>query len=82
MERITVKIGEGGVVTIPAHFLDAMGVKDGDEITITLDGRELKLYSYQQAVKRAQEIVRRYIPEGRMLSEELIRERREEAARE
>jgi antitoxin PrlF len=32
----------------------------------------------EQAVKRAQEIVRRYIPEGQSLSNELIEERRQE----
>ena len=34
------------------------------------------------AIKRAQEIVARYVPEGRSLADELIAERRAEAARE
>ena len=35
-----------------------------------------------RAIRRAQEIVRRYVPPGRSLVDELIRERREEAQRE
>ena len=35
-----------------------------------------------KAIKRAQEIVARYVPEGRSLADELIAERRAEAARE
>jgi len=35
-----------------------------------------------QAVRRAQALVRRYVPEGRSLTDELIAERREEARRE
>jgi vacuolar-type H+-ATPase subunit H len=38
--------------------------------------------SLDAAIKRAQEIVRKYVPEGISLADELIRERREEAGRE
>ena len=47
-----------------------------------LDETGLHIYTPAQAVARAQDLVRRYIPEGRSLSGELISERREEAARE
>lgn len=33
----------------------------------------------EQRIKRAQEIVRRYVPEGQSLSNELIEERRQES---
>jgi hypothetical protein len=36
----------------------------------------------EQALQRVQRDLRKYIPEGRMLSEELLAERRHEAARE
>ncbi|MEB3215674.1 MAG: hypothetical protein VKN72_05350 [Nostocales cyanobacterium 94392] len=38
----------------------------------------MRIFTLEQAVKRAQEIVRGYIPEGRSLSEELLKERRQE----
>jgi hypothetical protein len=47
-----------------------------------MDESGLRLYTPAQAVARAQSLVRNYIPEERSLSEELISERREDAARE
>jgi hypothetical protein len=47
-----------------------------------LDEEGLRLYTPAQAVARVQALVRRYVPEGRNLSAELISERREEAVRE
>ncbi len=67
---------------IPGRFREYMGIKEGDELIAMLDGEELRLFTRRQGIKKAQEIVRRYVPEGYLLSEELIRERRAEAARE
>ena len=38
----------------------------------------MRIFTIEQAVKRAQDLVRRYIPAGRSLSNELIEERRQE----
>jgi antitoxin PrlF len=67
---------------IPAEFRKALGVGIGDDMVIELTDGELRLRSFDAALKRVQEIVRRYVPEGISLADELIRERREEAARE
>jgi bifunctional DNA-binding transcriptional regulator/antitoxin component of YhaV-PrlF toxin-antitoxin module len=70
-------------VVIPAEFRNALGVKVGDDVVIELAGDELRLRSRQSAIKRVQAMVRKYIPDdGRSLADELIAERREEAARE
>jgi hypothetical protein len=39
---------------------------------------EIRIISIRQAIKKSQELVRRYVSQGRRLSEELIRERRGE----
>jgi 3-methyladenine DNA glycosylase AlkD len=44
--------------------------------------KEASRASMNEAIKKAQESVRKYVPEGQILSGELIRERREEARRE
>ncbi|GAA6616220.1 hypothetical protein NUACC26_020200 [Scytonema sp. NUACC26] len=49
---------------------------------IGLMNGEVRICTLKQAIKRAQEIVRRYVPEGRSLSDELITERRQESLRE
>ncbi len=80
METEAVKLGSGGAVAIPEKFRQALGVEAGDEVIIALKDGELRVYTRAHAIKRAQEMVRRLNPEGRMLSEELIEERRAAAA--
>jgi AbrB family looped-hinge helix DNA binding protein len=78
-----VRIASGGRVVIPADFRNALGVETGDDMVIELNGDELRLRSRQPAIRRVQALVRKYIPDdGRSLADELIAERREEAARE
>ena len=77
-----VRIAPGGRVVIPAEFRKALGVDIGDDMVIELADGELRLRSFDAALKRVQEIVRKYVPEGVSLADELVRERREEAARE
>lgn len=78
-----VKIAQGGRVVIPAEFRKALGVAVGDNLVIELKDDELRLRSRTATIKKVQAMVRQYIPDdGRLLSEELIAERRREAARE
>lgn len=74
-------IGEGGRLVIPAAYRKALGLKPGDEVIIALEDGEIRVISIQQAIAQAQSVVRRYVPKKRRLSEELIEERKEEAAR-
>jgi AbrB family looped-hinge helix DNA binding protein len=76
-----VKIAPGGRVVLPAEFRKALGVSVGDSVVIELRDGELRLRSLDAAIRRAQETVRRHVPDGVSLADELIRERREEAAR-
>jgi len=69
-------------VVLPAEFRKALGVSVGDSVVIELRDGELRLRSLDAAIRRAQETVRKYVPEGVSLADELIRERCEEAARE
>jgi len=68
-------------LVIPAEYRKALGLKPGDEVLLSLEDGEIRVVSTRQAVARSQALLRRYIPKGRSLSEELIKERREEAAR-
>ena len=80
VETKAAKLGSGGAVALPEKFLDALGIKAGNEVIIALQDGELRIYTRSHAIKRVQESVRRYIPEGVLLSEELIEERRAAAA--
>ncbi len=78
-----VRINQQGRIVIPAECRAAAGLKPGDELLIEAVGEgELRLRTREQAIREAQAIVARYAPKGRDLVQELIDERRAEAARE
>ncbi|MDY7018944.1 MAG: AbrB/MazE/SpoVT family DNA-binding domain-containing protein [Chloroflexota bacterium] len=74
-------IREGGRLVIPSAYRKALGIKPGDEVILVLEDGEIRVISTRQAITRAQTLLRRYIPKDRSLSEELIKERREEESR-
>jgi AbrB family looped-hinge helix DNA binding protein len=78
MFEVRTKLAEDGRIVIPAEYRQALGLQIGDEIVLRLEDGEVRVFTPKQAIKRAQELVRRYIPQGRSLSEELINERRTE----
>ena len=82
MEQIKTKIGEGGRIVIPAEYRKVLDLKPGDDVVLSMEDGSVRVSTIQQAIKHAQALVRRFVPEGRDLVEELMQERREEAARE
>ena len=72
------KLTEGGRVVIPAEYRQALGLHIGDELILRLEDGEVRIFTPQQAIKRAQELVSRYLPQGRSLTDELIAERQME----
>ncbi len=81
MAEVRTKIGLGGRLVIPSRFRKGIGVDVGDEVILTLEGEEIRLLTPRQAVKRAQDIVRKYVPRGKKLADELIEDRRKELER-
>lgn len=71
-----------GSILLPKEVRDAFGVGGGGVVMARYEGDEFKLVSAATAVRRAQELVRRYVPDGVDLVGELIAERRREAERE
>ena len=82
MEHI-VKMEPNGVLTIPEEYRQILGIVAGDEVTLHLEGNKLIIFSPQDPVKFAQAMVRRYTAtRTQSIVDELIAERRQEAARE
>jgi AbrB family looped-hinge helix DNA binding protein len=77
-----VDLGAGGRLVIPAKMRDALRMKVGDRLNVRLEGNELRIYTYQEGLRRAQEIVKRFVPEGSTLADDLIAERRQDATNE
>lgn len=72
------KLTEGGRIVIPVEYRQALGLHVGDELILRLEDGEVRIFTTRQAIKRAQELVRRYIPQSRSLADVLIAERRKE----
>jgi len=82
MKSQAVKIIDGGKLIIPAAFRRSLGFDTGDTVVIELDEDGLHVRSLLSAVRRAQQIVREFVPDEVDLADELIAERRIEAERE
>lgn len=77
------RINRQGRIVIPAECRAAAGFDVGEEVLVEVVGEgELRLRSKRQALREAQEIVARGVAKDRDLVAELLRERRDEAARE
>jgi AbrB family looped-hinge helix DNA binding protein len=79
MDRTPVRIGEGGRIVIPSEFRKALGIDIGDELILHMENGKIILMTRKQAIEYVQEQMSKYSTGGRVLSEELIAERKEEA---
>jgi bifunctional DNA-binding transcriptional regulator/antitoxin component of YhaV-PrlF toxin-antitoxin module len=76
------RLVEGGRIIVPAAFRRAMGVAKGDALILELHGEELRVRPARGALRRIQERLASLAPgPGEpLVSEELVAERRREAA--
>ena len=82
MEHYRVQIAANGRMVLPASLRHQLHVEGGGLLIIREDEGRLVLESVDDAVRRAQALVRRYAPEAQGVADELLGERRAEAARE
>jgi AbrB family looped-hinge helix DNA binding protein len=82
MEAQRVKIVGGGKLVIPAAMRRKLGISVGDTVFVDVDDGELRVRSISRAIERARAILRKHVPEGVELADELISDRRREAERE
>jgi len=82
METIAVRLEKSGRILIPAAIRRELGLKEGSELLLRPNQAGLQVSSRRHAIKRVQARLRKFAPKGRLLSQELLDERREEAARE
>jgi AbrB family looped-hinge helix DNA binding protein len=76
------QINKSGRLILPAKLRKALEIQPGDELVIKLESGSIRIIPLQQAIKMAQKSVRKYVPEGLSLVEELLTERRDEVNRE
>lgn len=80
----TMKMSEGGRVVVPAEVRRALGVSEGDMLVGELRDGEFVLTTKRARMEAAVRHFQKFCPPepGRSLVDELIAERRAEAARE
>ncbi len=78
---ISMKMSEGGRVVIPIEIRQAMNLKEGDTVLWELRDGKAQLTTRMAQLHEAQAMVRRFVPAGMSLADELITERRAENAR-
>ena len=81
MPQVTVHVSAGGRIVIPAELRRAVGLKIGDQVLLTLDQGVIHVFTREQQLKCAQELVASQVPPARLLADELVAERREEGQR-
>jgi len=80
MDILTTKMTEGGRIVIPAEIRKKLGFEIGETFSLEIDEDDsLRISSRSQALRRAQQLFRKYVPEGVSVVDEFIAERRREA---
>ena len=82
MEHYRVQIAANGRMVLPVGLRQQLHVEGGGLLIIREDEGRLVLESVDDAVRRAQALVRRYAPGAQGVTDELLAERRADAARE
>lgn len=76
------KVDASGRIVLAADLRTALDLHEGDAVLLVKEGDALRIETPQQAIKAAQDYFCKLAPAARVFSEELLQERREEAARE
>jgi DNA-binding transcriptional regulator/RsmH inhibitor MraZ len=83
MEQFTVAVDGSGRILLPAKVRKQMKLEKGAVVIGRLDKEQLTLWTRAEALRKAQAYFSQFRPKGgKLLSDELIEDRREEARRE
>ncbi len=82
MEQTATRVDRHGRVVIPAEYRRALGLREGDRVMVQLDDGVLRILTHARAIRKVQEALAPYFAGKPSPVDELIAERRAEAARE
>ena len=73
------EMAPNGRLVIPAKVRAQLGISKGATFVVEVEDGVIKLVPFDLVIRRIQEEVRRYVPEGTDLVAELLEDRRREA---
>jgi len=77
-----IEVRPDGTLPLPPEFVDVLGGRPGERVFAEIKDGRVTLMSWEAAQEKVDAMMAKYIKPGRLVSEELIRERRAEAERE
>jgi len=75
------KVDPNGRIVLPAPLRHDLGLDPGADVVVRVDSDGIRVTSRAAALREAQELVRRHVRPGTSLVGDLLRWRREDAAR-
>ncbi|GGH02529.1 MAG TPA: hypothetical protein DF715_16060 [Oceanicaulis sp.] len=81
-ENMTVSVDSAGRILIPAAFREWYQLREGSQLILTAGTQGLELLPPSRAVEKARALLKPFLQPGPHLSEELVADRRAEAASE
>jgi AbrB family looped-hinge helix DNA binding protein len=78
----TTRMTKEGRVLIPAELRKSLGLQPDEPLAVSEKNGEIRIVPFAQALRQMQKRLAKYKRPGESVVDELIRERREEAARE
>ncbi len=79
---VKTRVTQGGRIVIPAEMRKQLGIEIGEKVNLSVENNSIRILTQKEAIRKAQELVRKCVPEGVSLVDELIADRRKEAANE
>ncbi len=77
--EIRTQLTKNGRILLPVRFRKALDLQPGDELILRLEEDSIQVLPAHKAVSQAQDLVKKYVPHGTSLVDELIKSRRQEA---
>jgi AbrB family looped-hinge helix DNA binding protein len=82
MSTYTTRLERSGRILIPASVRRQLGLSEGSQVLVKVEeSGALRLTSRSQALAKVRKEIRKYIPEGEDLAQELIEDRASEVER-
>jgi len=73
------KVSWAGRVVVPSELRKEFGIEDGVDVMFNRTEHGIQMRTLDRAIRQAQELVRRYVPAGVSLVDELREDRKQDS---